>query len=180
MPICKTCNNELKPGAKFCTQCGSQYVEEPEQEAPAQQPVPPQEPVQQPQGGAGYTPSYQPVATPVGGAYQGYQQQYAPPQPKPVFTENDLPEAYRPMSPGAYFGYSLLFAIPLVGFILLIVFAVNNDKINRRNFARGQLISIAVGVALSIVLTILMLVFTASMAGSMGDMFEGIMGYLPY
>ena len=44
------------------------------------------------------------------------------------------PEQFRPLSPWAYFGYSILFAIPLVGFILLIVFSLSNQNINRRNY----------------------------------------------
>ena len=50
---------------------------------------------------------------------------------------NSLPDEYRPLSPWAYFGYSVLFSIPLVGFICLIVFSFNNRNINRRNFARS-------------------------------------------
>ena len=52
-------------------------------------------------------------------------------------TEDRLPEKFRPLGAWAYFGYSLLFAIPLVGFICLIVFSFNDTNINRRNFARS-------------------------------------------
>lgn len=44
---------------------------------------------------------------------------------------------YRPMSAWGYLGYQFLFTIPLVGFILLIVFALDNSYIARRNFARS-------------------------------------------
>ena len=47
------------------------------------------------------------------------------------------PEQFRPLSPWAYFGYSLLFSIPLVGFILLIVFSLSDGNYNRRNYARS-------------------------------------------
>ena len=50
---------------------------------------------------------------------------------------NNIPYNYKPLSPWAYFGYQLLFTIPLIGFIFLLVFAFNNDNINRRNFARS-------------------------------------------
>jgi len=49
----------------------------------------------------------------------------------------NIPNEYKPLSPWAYFGYNILFAIPIVGFILLIIFSFNNDNINRRNFARS-------------------------------------------
>ena len=44
---------------------------------------------------------------------------------------------YRPLSPWAYLGYGILFAIPVVGWVLLIVFSLTDGNINRRNFARS-------------------------------------------
>ena len=37
---------------------------------------------------------------------------------------NNIPESYRPISAWGYFGYNLLFSIPIIGFILLLVFAL--------------------------------------------------------
>lgn len=48
-----------------------------------------------------------------------------------------LPEKYRPLGAWGYFGYTLLFSIPLVGFICLIVFACSGSNVNRRSFARS-------------------------------------------
>ncbi len=48
-----------------------------------------------------------------------------------------MEEKYRPLSPWAYFGYSLLFGIPLIGLIFLLIFSFNSRNINRRNFARS-------------------------------------------
>ena len=48
-----------------------------------------------------------------------------------------LPEKYRPLGAWGYFGYSILFAIPLIGFICLIVFSFSSSNINRRSFARS-------------------------------------------
>lgn len=50
---------------------------------------------------------------------------------------NNIPEKYRPISAWGYFGYQILFSIPLIGIILLIVFALSDSNINRRNFARS-------------------------------------------
>ena len=44
---------------------------------------------------------------------------------------------YRLLSPWAYVGYGRLFTLPVIGWILAIVFALNDDNLNRRNFARG-------------------------------------------
>ena len=64
-----------------------------------------------------------------------------------------LPEKYRPLSAWAYFGYQILFAIPLVGLICLIVFSLSSTNINRRNFARSYFcVYIIVVVILIIVL----------------------------
>lgn len=46
-------------------------------------------------------------------------------------------EQFRPLSPWAYFGYTILFSIPIVGFVFLIIYSVNDSNINRRNFARS-------------------------------------------
>ncbi len=51
---------------------------------------------------------------------------------------------YKPLSPWSYFGYELLFQIPVVGFILLIVYSFSNKNINRRNFARFHFCALAV------------------------------------
>lgn len=65
-----------------------------------------------------------------------------------------LPPEYRPISAWGYFGYQLLFCIPIIGFILLIVFALSNDNINRRNFARSYFcIYVIVAIILISVLT---------------------------
>lgn len=49
-----------------------------------------------------------------------------------------IPNEYRPISMWGYFGYQLLFSIPLIGLILLIVFSLGGTtNINLRNFARS-------------------------------------------
>ena len=107
--FCNNCGAELKEEALFCQSCGTSVQEEqPAAAAPVvEEPIAPQP-----------TPvSVAPVAA----------------QPAPIF----LPEENRPLSPWAYFGLQILFAIPVVGFIFLIIFSFNNGNINRRNFARS-------------------------------------------
>lgn len=58
---------------------------------------------------------------------------------------------YRLLSPWAYVDYGLLFTLPVIGWILAIVFALNDDNLNRRNFARGYWCMVLVVVILSIV-----------------------------
>ena len=47
------------------------------------------------------------------------------------------PEQYRPVSAWGYVGYTLLYAIPVIGLIFLIVFAISGGNVNRRNYARS-------------------------------------------
>ena len=56
---------------------------------------------------------------------------------------------YKPLSAWGYFGYELLFQIPVAGLILLIVFSFSNKNINRRNFARAHFCALAVLLILS-------------------------------
>ena len=70
-----------------------------------------------------------------------------------------VPPEYRPISTWGYFGYELLFAIPLIGFILLIVFAVSSTNINLRNFARSYFCYL-------IILAILLILLMATGVGA--------------
>ena len=78
------------------------------------------------------------------------------PNPGYVPAAAAIPPQYRPLSPWAYFGYALLFVIPLVGLIVNLVFCFSDENINRRNFARatwcGLLISIIIGVIVAVIL----------------------------
>lgn len=63
---------------------------------------------------------------------------------------------FKPISAWGYVGYTILFAIPVIGFLLMIIFSISKKNINRRNFARQfwcYLLIAVVLVAGSIVLT---------------------------
>lgn len=66
---------------------------------------------------------------------------------------------YKPLSPWSYFGYELLFQIPVAGLILLIVYSFSGKNINRRNFARAHFCALAVVVILVAIFTVLSLIF---------------------
>lgn len=67
----------------------------------------------------------------------------------------NIPSEYRPLSPWAYFGYGILFNIPIIGFILLIIFSLDNSNINRRNYARSYWCIYILVIIFIIVLTVL-------------------------
>ena len=46
-------------------------------------------------------------------------------------------EQFRPLSSWAYLGYAILFAVPVLGLILLLAFSLSSSNINRRNYARS-------------------------------------------
>lgn len=48
-----------------------------------------------------------------------------------------LDSKYRPLGAWEYFGYTLLFSLPLIGFICLLIFCFSDSNINRRSFARS-------------------------------------------
>ena len=61
---------------------------------------------------------------------------------------------YRLLSPWAYVGYGILFTLPVIGWILAIVFALNDDSLNRRNVARGYWCGVLVAVIVAVILSI--------------------------
>ena len=69
---------------------------------------------------------------------------------------NNIPIEYKPISAWGYFGYQLLFAVPLVGLILLIVFSLGGTRnINLRNFARSYFCIYLLGLIFIIILFLL-------------------------
>ena len=50
---------------------------------------------------------------------------------------SQLPDKYRPMSAWAYWGLTILYALPVIGQIFLIIHALSGANINRRSFARS-------------------------------------------
>ena len=70
--------------------------------------------------------------------------------------DNLLVGKYRPMGAWGYFGYEILFNIPVVGVILLIVFSFDDSYMARRNFARSHFCLLAlVAILLAILFAVL-------------------------
>lgn len=76
-----------------------------------------------------------------------------------------IPAAYKPISMWGYFGYQILFAIPIIGWIFVIVFAISAPNYNLKNFARSQF-------CLWIIWIILLL--ASALTGLLAAMFEGL------
>ena len=61
---------------------------------------------------------------------------------------------YAPIGAWTYFGYTLLFSIPLVGLIFLLVYAFSDANINRRNFARSYFCSLLFALIVVLILAL--------------------------
>ena len=70
------------------------------------------------------------------------------------FELQHLPEAYRPLSPWSYFGLGILYALPLLGWIFLIVHSIGSANINGRNYARSYFCVYVLAIILGVLLTI--------------------------
>lgn len=92
------------------------------------------------------------------GVGQPYDQRYVPNngpaynKPQSVY----IPAEYQPISMWGYLGYQLLFAIPCVGFILLLVFSFGGtSNVNVKNFARSHFCLFIISIILTVLLFLL-------------------------
>ena len=83
-----------------------------------------------------------------------------------------LDPKYRPIGAWGYFGYQILFSIPLIGFICLIIFACSGSNINRRSFARSYFCAL---ILVAIVILILV-VAGGGILSQLAGMLEGLAG----
>jgi len=123
MANCSSCGSELTEGLKFCTTCGTAVSDTAPVQAVVQQVVqPPVQPVVQP--------PIQPVVQ----------------QDPMVGTKYELISAW------GYIGISLLMCIPVVGLILMIIWACGGcRKLQKRNYARAMLIMFLIGFLFSLI-----------------------------
>ena len=69
--------------------------------------------------------------------------------------ERNIPEQYKPISMWGYLGYSILFALPIIGIIMIFVFSFSKDEnINVRNYARSYILIYVIGVILYLIFTL--------------------------
>ncbi len=149
--FCEKCGSKLPENAEFCGSCGAK-TESVQPAAVHDQPAPPPPPPPPAQAAPSqsYTPpvqaapsqSYTPPAqaTPF--------QSYTPPAQAPVHSGQRESET---LSIGNYICMFLLMCIPLVGIILLFVWAFGDTNWNRKNFARAALIMSAIALLLWII-----------------------------
>ena len=76
-----------------------------------------------------------------------------------------IPAEYTPITMWGYFGYEILFSIPVIGWIIVIVFATTASNQTLKNFARSQF-------CLLIISLILFCIFAAT--GLLATMIESL------
>ena len=137
MTKCSHCGAELAPGSKFCTACGTTVSETAQQSGSPL--VYPQNNNPQPLAGAAV-----PRPTPLPN-----QQPMSPPTDYQQVQEN-LPSGY--MSVKSFVWHSILFALPVIGWLICIGFAFMSKNSVKKNFARATLVLLAIGLVLSLIL----------------------------
>lgn len=155
--VCSKCGAKISEGTAFCGKCGASLQSFPPVQEKAEVHTGPK-----------------PAAAP-GGQNAGQRPpQYGQPQPRyqpqpaaygmgyniPI-KNYDPSKDYTPISMWGYFGYQLLFAIPLIGQIIILIFAFGGTKnINLRNYARSTFCLFII--CLVVVLLIVLFVAIAS------------------
>lgn len=66
----------------------------------------------------------------------------------------NIPAEYTPISMWGYFGYTILFNIPIIGWIIVIIFALTAQNLNLRNFARSQFCLLIIWIILACIMTV--------------------------
>lgn len=84
-------------------------------------------------------------------------------QPAAAYSAPAPYEDASPLSIGNYLIMMIISVIPIVNLVMLFVWGFGNSNLNRKNYARAQLIVLAIGVVLSII-------FGASIAASLASL----------
>jgi len=75
--------------------------------------------------------------------------------------EYNGPEQFKPLTMWNYFFLQILYGVPVVGIIFLIIHAISNGNINRRNFARSYFCVLVIAVVFFLI---------AALTGGLSDM----------
>ncbi|MBQ4550260.1 MAG: zinc ribbon domain-containing protein, partial [Oscillospiraceae bacterium] len=137
--FCTNCGATLDDDKKFCTECGAPVNEAPAGAAP---PPPPPQSAPQPQAAPVYAQAATATMPPPQSAYQ-QATAYGGDVPPPKGSK------YEPITTGGFIGIMLLMCIPIVGQILMIIWAFAARKVNKRSLARASLIMMVVMLIIS-------------------------------
>ncbi len=74
------------------------------------------------------------------------------------------------LSPMAYFGYAILFSIPIAGMILIIMFSFDTEYVCRRNYARYYLISLIIEIVFLVICAVVWMFYYPVIVQSLQQM----------
>ena len=95
------------------------------------------------------------------------------------FDAFNVPPEFKPVGCFGYIGLDILFAIPIIGWIFLIVFCFSDANINRRNYARAQVLGFLISVVICVVLVLTGVADQAFQAAQAGQVPE-FLSNLPF
>ena len=173
MSLCPNCGKELANDAVFCTECGATVEQQVNNQDYQQNTVSiDQMAIENQYQNTQNQQQYQSI--PNQPPYQTqYQYQYQANAYNQPITEDMLPPEYKPVSIGAYVGYSLLFSIPVVGFIMMFIVGFGSSYCKSlRNFAKSYLVMMAISIALVVLFYLVMIFLAVFMGVSVGMMDE--------
>jgi predicted nucleic acid-binding Zn ribbon protein len=181
--FCPKCGTNVPEGSKFCESCGNNMQQseqianseqQPEQDAPPQpQQTPPPQPMSQPRPQqAPPPPVYNPQPAP---AYQPNTNSYQPrPQPAPAYqynAANNNDPREKVYGIGGWIGTLIVSFIPIVGFIMMLVWAFgSNTNKTKKNWAIAMLI-------IGVIFTIIGIVLYATIFAALGSFMDQLGGY---
>ncbi len=162
--FCGNCGYSLEDDARFCPECGTKTQEAPETATEEKKP--------------------EPVITPKAQNVPPVKAQITQPNPKPVAPQPVVPQPVIPqpaptpapvdksnkiVKTGTFFGFMLLFAIPVIGFICAIIFSFAPKSKSLKNFARATLIWMIIGLVITAIIVILCFVMTTTIINFLQD-----------
>lgn len=68
-----------------------------------------------------------------------------------------MSDSNSPLSPWAYFGYNILFNIPVIGWIIALILAFSANNINLKNYAKSFFCVYIIAIVIILVLVFLSL-----------------------
>jgi len=148
--FCDSCGTAMPDGVRFCPNCGKVFA------ASAAPVPPPVNPAPQPIQYAAPAPNYN----------------YA--QPQPNYYQQAPAADNSPLKVGQYIGIIIVSGLPLIGFIMLLVWAFSSStNLNKKNYARAVLL-------LSIIGGILGIIFGAAIMAALSSIINSNGGYYGY
>ena len=156
--FCTGCGREIADGVAFCTECGTKAPADTPQEAQRPQETAAEQTAQAPNPQTAAQPAPEAPGEQAAPAQTAYT---PPPQTEPARQQQtSTPSAYQSPAPaseskvvgtGWFFGMMLLFAIPVIGWLVCLITALAAKNENKKHFAKAMLIWLIIGLVLAVV-----------------------------